>query len=226
MNAPLRDEQIDPENKESIRAFVIGSENLINELLQYAIAKEFTCECEIITNIEKIDEDIIHYSKKLFLIDSRDVSFEYVMKYLSTKYKNIDDSYMLALFNLHPGSGVEKKALTKKIKGFFYYNDRLALFLKGIRTVLKGDIWVSRDIILECAISGFQQKIFYIQKQTSLTEREIEILQMIALGAKNEEIADMMCIAPNTVKTHLYNIYKKINVKNRLHAALWAVKYL
>ena len=60
----------------------------------------------------------------------------------------------------------------------------------------------------------------------SLTRREKEILTIIACGANNEKIADELCISPHTVKCHIYNIYQKINVSNRLQAALWAAKNL
>jgi len=59
-----------------------------------------------------------------------------------------------------------------------------------------------------------------------LTRRELEILSMVVSGATNEEIAARICISPHTVKTHIYNIFKKINVPNRLQAALWAAKNL
>jgi DNA-binding CsgD family transcriptional regulator len=49
---------------------------------------------------------------------------------------------------------------------------------------------------------------------------------MIAVGATNDEIADKLFISPHTVKTHLYRIFKKINVPNRVQAALWAAKNL
>jgi LuxR family transcriptional regulator of csgAB operon len=59
-----------------------------------------------------------------------------------------------------------------------------------------------------------------------LTPREVEILAMVAVGAKNEEIAEKLHISPHTVKTHIYNIFKKIDVPNRLQAALWAASNL
>jgi LuxR family transcriptional regulator of csgAB operon len=61
---------------------------------------------------------------------------------------------------------------------------------------------------------------------TILSRRETEILGMVAVGAKNDEIANKLCISPHTVKTHLYNIYKKIHVGDRLQAVLWAAKHL
>ncbi|MFH1935680.1 MAG: helix-turn-helix transcriptional regulator [Pseudomonadota bacterium] len=59
-----------------------------------------------------------------------------------------------------------------------------------------------------------------------LTPREVEILTMMATGATNANIADKLCISPHTVKTHIYNIFKKIDVPNRLQASLWATKNL
>ncbi|WDP93254.1 MAG: response regulator transcription factor [Desulfobacter sp.] len=59
-----------------------------------------------------------------------------------------------------------------------------------------------------------------------LTRRQKEILGLIAKGCSNKEIADTLFISPLTVKTHLQNIFAKINVKQRLQAALWAAKHL
>jgi DNA-binding CsgD family transcriptional regulator len=63
-------------------------------------------------------------------------------------------------------------------------------------------------------------------KVYSLTTRETEILQMVAAGYSNSKIADELSISPHTVKTHIYNAYKKIKAPGRLQAALWAIKNL
>jgi len=61
--------------------------------------------------------------------------------------------------------------------------------------------------------------------QTSeLSEREIEILKLVATGLSNKEIAYQLKISPNTVKVHLKNIFSKIGVVSRTEAAMFAVR--
>ncbi len=56
-----------------------------------------------------------------------------------------------------------------------------------------------------------------------LTEREKNVLHYLALGLKNEEIAKKLHISVHTVKAHLEAIYEKLEVKNRVQAAIKAV---
>ena len=63
-------------------------------------------------------------------------------------------------------------------------------------------------------------------KKAVLTKRQAEILALVAVGHSNEEIAQKLYISAHTVKTHLYTIFKKINVPNRMQASLWAAKNL
>lgn len=57
-----------------------------------------------------------------------------------------------------------------------------------------------------------------------LTERELEILEILSQGKSNKEIADSLGISENTVEQHLKNIYEKLNVQNRTEAAVLFLK--
>jgi DNA-binding NarL/FixJ family response regulator len=58
-----------------------------------------------------------------------------------------------------------------------------------------------------------------------LTEREREVLDLIAQGLTNREIAERMVISEKTVKTHVSNLLNKLNLEDRTRAAIWALKH-
>lgn len=65
---------------------------------------------------------------------------------------------------------------------------------------------------------------FSLEGLESLTEREQEVLALIAEGKKNQDIADILTISPGTVRVHVHSILNKLNVKDRTQAALFVVK--
>ena len=210
-------------NSRCQKIFMLGSLNLHNELLSYIIKNEFNIKCIVLKTIEEIskEDDNLISKINLILIDSIEYSIEKVFTYLATKSNKPLSSYVVALFNLQNDTGLEKKALNKNVRGFFYVQDSLDLLIKGVQSLLNGDIWISRDILMECVLDGFKQKRSIIEEKAGITNRELEILSFVSMGATNEEIAKKIFISPHTVKTHLYKIFKKIDVKNRLQAAIW-----
>ena len=57
-----------------------------------------------------------------------------------------------------------------------------------------------------------------------LSEREIEVLRLLAQGLTNKDIAQTLCLSVLTVKTHLHHIFGKLGVRSRTEAALWATQ--
>ncbi len=189
------------DNKEydNFEIFIIGPLTLQNEFLLYVIKKEIGIECTIFDrdlnsfpsnlSLENVDD----HSKILILIDSEDQSFEEIQKSITTNTKL--STCLIALFNLQENAGVEKKALSRKIRGFFYKEDHFEVFLKGIRSILSGEIWISKEILLKFVFDSFKEKQVSISEKTTLTPREIEILNLVSMGSSNEDISDKMCIS-------------------------------
>jgi NarL family two-component system response regulator LiaR len=60
--------------------------------------------------------------------------------------------------------------------------------------------------------------------QSPLTEREVEVLKLVARGHSNREIASRLIVSERTVRTHISNILGKLNLDNRTQAALYALR--
>jgi len=219
----LTNEQVDARN---CNIFIIGPQNLQNEFFTYVIQKELSFPCYLYDKelnplrsgtAAKAEEAV---GKTLLLIDVEFHCFEEIIEAASAK-PLFTDSYV-ALINLKENTGIEKKALSKNVRGFFYKDDHFELFLKGVRNILNGEVWISRSVLLQCVYDGLRDKQGEPEARSCLTTREVEILSLVSQGASNDEIARKMFISTNTVKTHLYNIFKKINVTNRLQASQWA----
>ncbi|HEY0069034.1 MAG TPA: response regulator transcription factor, partial [Chloroflexia bacterium] len=58
----------------------------------------------------------------------------------------------------------------------------------------------------------------------ALSEREVEVLKLVARGYSNQRIADVLIISPKTAKTHVSNILSKLGLASRTQAAVYALK--
>ena len=70
--------------------------------------------------------------------------------------------------------------------------------------------------------TGKRPSVAMIGEAEELTQREMEILRLVAEGHSNSELARMLWVTEQTVKFHLSNIYRKLNVSNRTEASRWA----
>lgn len=206
---------------------ILGPANLQNELLAYVLANELGTNCSAVEDIDTIHEQINDQAEiRLLLVDCTGRIIKRTLEDLDRNENLVNPSVTVALFCLQHGRGIEQNALRYGVKGFFYQHENLQLMIKGIKALFRGEIWLARDVLAECVANNTKRKAPRIETEAGLTSRELEILALISIGANNDEIAEKLFISPHTVKTHLYHIFKKINVPSRLQAALWAAKNL
>ena len=112
--------------------------------------------------------------------------------------------------------------------GYILKNTGKAELELAILQVMKGENYLSQSISIQLAQNLFLKKKAVTEEISELdllTERETEILKMVALENSNAEIAEKLYISPKTVETHRKNLMKKIGVRNSLGIYKFALKH-
>src|SRR5271157_1011817 len=106
------------------------------------------------------------------------------------------------------------------------------LLIKSIRKVHAGEIWldshttaavIRQFVAADDAAPVSSQSAPRDRERSPLSQREREIVALVAQGFKNKEMAEKMFISEQTVKNHLHNIFDKLGVSDRLELALYAI---
>jgi len=127
-------------------------------------------------------------------------------------------SLNIIMLTIHEESELVFASLEKGAVGYLLKSNNPNLILQGIREVFEGGSPMSPPIARKI-IASFQPN-----KDNQLTPRELEILQELSNGANNKRIAETLFISTNTVKAHIKNIYKKMQVHSRAEAVSIAIK--
>ena len=115
------------------------------------------------------------------------------------------------------------KAVDMSIDGYVLKDSESEVLKNAIFTVCEGENYIQPELI-PMLNSRMINRDIDKEKLKSLTRREIEVLKAIAAGLLNKEIATNLGISERTVKNHISNIFKKIDVADRTQAAVFAIK--
>jgi len=120
------------------------------------------------------------------------------------------------------------RAIALGAAGFLVKEGAPSQIVQAIRTIRNGESIIDSQILRDSlrALSATTKATsspasFDIP---SLTEQELRILTLIAEGLTNSDIAEVLTVSPNTVKTHVRNIFVKLGVSDRTQAAIWAIR--
>ena len=206
---------------------IVGPLIFQNRLMAWYLQEStgLTCEC-----IKELDVEAFSSQNGektgLVMLDCLGSDFSSLWSTIRSLFDADSKGYYVAIFNMAAGQPFGNDLVKKGVRGIFYNDDPLANLAKGVPAILNGELWFSRKDLMKCILDSNSDNQMAMELKAMLTAREREILILIASGINNSEIADNLNISRNTVKTHLYNIYNKIKVPNRLQAALWAAKHL
>ena len=110
--------------------------------------------------------------------------------------------------------------------GYLLKDSSIEEVAQGIRVVADGQSLISPSMAVKL-IDEFKQMSKPERSQASnlrLTERELEVLRLVAKGLNNRDVAKQLFISENTVKNHVRNILEKLQLHSRMEAVMYAVK--
>lgn len=207
---------------------IIGPHTLQNSLLAEYIHEQTAAGCDVIDSSKDPVKLRITRKPTLTLIDSHGDQLEQALLTLSECRNNGPVDQHVAFYNAIPQGKLESLIAPPEVHGIFYLSQPKETLIKGIVRIFDGELWLPRRLLNRLVLRDCNATppLKHNYRHDLLTNREMQILNLLVTGAKNSEIAQKMCLSIHTIKTHIYHIYKKIEVENRTQAVRWASQHL
>jgi DNA-binding CsgD family transcriptional regulator len=197
---------------------VVGPRRFENELLVSFIGKETGAD-SFLTDFDRVERylvDTIEEPSRLFLIDYREPRLQEILKQASLNGNGSSLArHLISQFNSGKEKDAGERKHSKSAYGVLFNCDSTTTLLNWMFRLFNGasnpensldeSMEIARETATECP----------------LTWRELQLLMLITEGLRNREIAGRIGISSHTVRTHLYNSFGKIGVRNRIEASGW-----
>ncbi len=204
--------------------FIVGPSNLQTKILSSIIAQQLLCECLVLSPEDMLQHPALGLEPNLVLVDCHSSNLNEVHD-LVAKLQSHAETASIALFNIPEQSRFDEFAEWPLVNGIFYDQIDHEQLIKGLQELRTGGYWLPRNI-MHRILKKQRREPIRDDALSNLTKREKQILSLLAEGSTNQQIANNLHVSDHTVKSHLYNIYRKINVANRLQACNWAKQCL
>jgi LuxR family transcriptional regulator of csgAB operon len=197
---------------------ILGRRNVQIGLMAFLLQERLGCACEI-RGLDQLGGVPVP-AGALALVDVEGMSTHDVAVYVarlvsSGQYRGV------ALVNVDEAD--VDRIVFPGIKGIFFRDASHGHLLKGIQAIFDGEYWLPRRV-LAMHFDRAQRRGF-IAKGIGLTPKEAETLMLLVRGDGNNTIARRLGVSPHTVKTHIYHVFRKLGVNNRVQAVNWATQH-
>ncbi len=206
----------------SIKVMLADDHVLIREGIRQLL--EFDGSIEVISEVNDGEEclnELLHVKPDVLLLDINMPKMNGVEVLEEIHRRNIDVKVLI--LTVHNEIEYLVKAVDIGVDGYIVKDSGSAELKKAINCILNGENYIQPSLIPALnkrLVSRDSDK----DKIELLTKRELEVLIQVANGMFNKEIATSLNISERTVKNHISNIFKKIDVNDRTQAAVFAIK--
>lgn len=209
-----------------IKIIIADDHQLVAEGLKSIIEQDGQCKvialakngAELLRQLEIVLPDLV-----LMDIDMPVMNGIEAMQHIQKQFPELK----VIVLSMHEEKGLVRKFTDMGAKGFVIKNtDQDELHL-AIKRVMGGGQYFSATLTMNMMsqnMGNIGDSMVFDNKKALLTEREIEILKLIAEGMSNKEIGDKLFISHRTVDTHRTNLMKKLEVSNIAGLIRYAIK--
>jgi DNA-binding NarL/FixJ family response regulator len=186
-----------------------GVKNLIKQNKDYIVVGEAASGKEALDQYESLKPDLLILDISMPDMNGMDVSKEILAH---------DPSANILILSMYDDEDYISRCLEFGVKGYVVKNEGSSELDYAIKSILQGKNYFSRqaqDVIFKKYSQNVAKKK-QREDLIKLTNREIEIIKLIAEGLTSQEMADKLFISPRTVETHRANLMKKVGVKNAI----------
>ena len=214
--------------KTGIRILIADDHPIVRDGLRKLLSLEDDLEvvgeandgCEVLDKVQELDPDVL-------LLDLRMPNLDGLSALQTLQQTNKRTKVIVLTASEDKNEFVQ--AMKLGCSGIVLKQTAPELIVKSIRKVHGGEIWldshttaaVMRQFAGPGELGGTSSG--KARERSPLSTREREIVQLVAQGYKNKEMAEKMFISEQTVKNHLHNIFDKLGVSDRLELALYAI---
>ena len=237
MTAPINDNSEGTERKKStVRILIADDHPIVRDGLKKLLLLEDDFEVvgeagdgrEVLDRVQELDPDVL-------LLDLRMPNLDGLSALQALQQNNKRTRVIVLTASDDKNEFVQ--AMKLGCSGIVLKQTATELLIKSIRKVNAGEIWLDSHTTAEVIrrfVSADEQLTGpppqapssaapRERERSPLSQREREIVALVAQGFKNKEMAEKMFISEQTVKNHLHNIFDKLGVSDRLELALYAI---
>ena len=210
------------ENFMSTKVMLVDDHALIREGIKQLL--EFDGSIDVIEQASdgaECLEKLQHVQPDILLLDINMPNVNGIEVLEEIKKKNIPVKVLM--LTVHSEAEYLVQAVDIGANGYILKDSGSEELKKAIQSVMDGDSYIQPSLITSLN-SRLVNRDIDKEKIAALTKREMEILTQIAGGMFNKEIAMNLNISERTVKNHISNIFKKIDVSDRTQAAVFAIR--
>lgn len=139
------------------------------------------------------------------------------------KMKESDCNVKVLVLTVHNEVEYLLKAVDMGVNGYLLKDSESTELKQAIISVMNGEDYIQPSLIPVLNAKMIDRNNDN-EKIRNLTKRELQVLKLLSIGKLNRQVADELQISERTVKNHVSNIFKKIDVKDRTQAAVFAIR--